>query len=63
MNMFDKLLARIQAATLAARHRPRKKARVPERPRTAPAVAHGHTTKRGAEKAPAKPKHRKGRAR
>ena len=58
MNMFDKLLARIQAATLAARHRPRKKPRA----EVARAAARGHT-KPGAEKAPAKPKHRKGRAR
>jgi hypothetical protein len=58
MNMFDKLLARIQAATLAVRHRPRKKPRA----EAAPAAARGHT-KRRAEKAPAKPKHRKGRAR
>ena len=62
MNMFDKLLARIQAATLAARHRPRKNPRVRKRAEAAPTAARGHT-KRGAEKAPAKPKHRKVRAR
>jgi len=61
--MFDKLLARIQAATLAARHRPQKKPPVRKRAGAVPTTAHEEAKRSVPKKVSAKPKHRKGRGR